>query len=100
MKFHDCLSLHAAGTVVAVMAQPRASRDGVAGMHGNELKVRVAKPPVDDAANDGLRKFLAKLLGLRASEVELLHGRSSRHKKFLVRGLSPETVAERLRDAD
>ena len=39
--------------------QPRASRTGIAGLHGDAIGIRVAAPPVDGAANDALVRFLA-----------------------------------------
>lgn len=40
--------------------QPKASRDQIVGLHGDELKVAITAPPVDGQANAHLTKFLAK----------------------------------------
>src|SRR5690349_9294235 len=47
------------GVVLTVHVQPKASRTEYVGIHGNALKIRVAAPPVDGAANDELVRFLA-----------------------------------------
>ncbi len=85
------------GTVIAIKAQPRARSTELAGLHGAELKVRVAAPPVDSAANEALIAFLAELLGCPKRSVVLLRGGSSTHKQMLVTGVPLETLVERLR---
>jgi uncharacterized protein len=79
-----------------VRVQPRAARSELAGLHGGTLRVRLAAPPVEGAANRELEKLLAKALGLPRSSVELLRGATSREKLVRVHGLSPEQVRERL----
>lgn len=66
----------------------RASRTDVAGEHDGALRVRVAAPPVDGAANEELIRFLARSLRLFASAVEIESGHTSRTKLLLVRGAS------------
>jgi uncharacterized protein len=83
-------------TDLRVRVQPRASRTEVVGLQGGSLKVRLTTPPVEGAANRELERFLAKVLGLPRSSVELLRGATSREKLVRVRGLSPEEVRERL----
>jgi uncharacterized protein (TIGR00251 family) len=79
-----------------VKAQPRAARTALAGLHGPELKVRVAAPPVDDAANAELQRFLAETLGLPRAAVRLVQGRTAGHKVFALTGLSAAEAARRL----
>src|SRR5690606_14969842 len=59
------LRVVAGGVTVAVAAQPGARKSEVAGTHGDALKVRVAAPPVEGAANAALGELLASLLGVR-----------------------------------
>ena len=47
------------GVTIAVQVVPRARRSEVAGPQGERLKVRVAAPPVEGAANEALLAFLA-----------------------------------------
>lgn len=71
---------------------PRASKSAVAGEHEGALRVRVAAPPVEDAANEALVKFLARELGVAARDVESTGGHHSKLKRLRVR----ETDAARL----
>jgi uncharacterized protein (TIGR00251 family) len=69
-----------------VRVVPRASKSAAAGEHGGALKVRVAAPPVEGAANEELARFLAKAFGVAAREVEIVSGRASKSKVVRVRG--------------
>jgi uncharacterized protein len=75
-----------------VRVAPRAARTAVAGEHGGALKVRVAAPPVEGAANAELTRFLARALGLAASAVEVLGGHTSKSKLVRARGATAEQV--------
>jgi uncharacterized protein (TIGR00251 family) len=85
------------GVIVAVYVQPRASRDEVVGMHGDALRVRLTAPPVEGAANQRCREFFAKFLGVSKSDVTLISGDKSRHKRLLIRGVDAAAVFERLK---
>jgi uncharacterized protein (TIGR00251 family) len=76
-----------------VRVVPRASKSEIAGGHGGALKVRIASPPVDGAANEELIKFLAKSFGVTRSAVEIVSGHSSRLKRVTITGPSPEKTA-------
>ena len=84
------------GVRLALHIQPRASRTELAGLHGGALKVRVASPPVAGAANLELVRFVARLLGVARSSVELVSGMGSRRKGLLVHGVSVEEARRRL----
>lgn len=84
------------GVQIALRIQPRASRTEIVGVLGDALKVRVAAPPVDDAANAALLRFLADRLDCPRGAVQLLRGRSARRKVVAIHGVDAATVAERL----
>jgi uncharacterized protein len=86
----------AAGVEILVHVQPRASRTKLVGEHGDRLKIALAAPPVDGAANDELLRFLAETLGVAKRDVELLQGATGRQKLVRVNGLSIDEVAARL----
>lgn len=76
-----------------VHVQPRASRTELAGLHGGALKVRVAAPPVEAAANRALIEFLAECLGVARRSVRIVAGETSRTKVLEVDGITPEQIA-------
>ena len=80
-----CLRQTDAGVEVFLYVQPRASRNKVVGLQGEELKVALTAPPVDGAANKSCCAFLAKLCNLPKSSVKLVSGETSRHKRLLLK---------------
>lgn len=84
MAADDFLSPCKEGVRIALHVQPKASKNEIAGLHGNALKLRIKAPPVDGAANEACLKFLAKLLKRPASSLVLAAGQSSRQKQVLV----------------
>ena len=91
-----CFTDHPEGLILPVRAQPGARKVGVLGGHGGALKVAVTAPPQDGRANQALVEALRDLLGLKRSQVELVSGQTSRDKKFLVRGLTRQELADRM----
>jgi len=75
------------GIRLRVRVQPRASRTEIAGPYGNAVKVRLAAPPVDGAANEALAGFIARHLGVPRSAVRIESGATSRSKIIDVDGI-------------
>jgi uncharacterized protein (TIGR00251 family) len=86
----------ARGVRIRLHVQPRASSTEAAGLHGDALKVRLAAPPVDGAANDALVRWLAGVLSVPRSAVALTAGASSRAKTVEVTGADADDVRRRL----
>ena len=83
------------GTVsFAVRVQPRASRDAIAGEYQGGLKIRLTAPPVDDRANESLRKLLAARLKVPLSAVRIASGERSRTKRVEIRGVTATMIRE------
>lgn len=78
---------------IPVRAQPRASRSELAGEYDGALKVRLAAPPVEGAANEELVRLLARLLGVPKSAVRVVSGESGRNKMVEVEGVAVDDVA-------
>lgn len=84
------------GAAISVHVQPKASRSECTGIHGDALKIRVAAPPADGAANDELCRFLARQCDVPLRAVHILTGMSSRKKRVFVKGRSVEQLFQRL----
>jgi uncharacterized protein (TIGR00251 family) len=76
------------GVRLKLLVQPCSSISEVTGVHDGRLKVRLAAPPVDGAANEALLKFLAKGLGVPRAGVEITSGAKGRRKTVTVLGIS------------
>ena len=72
----------------AVRVQPRASRDEIAGEWQHGRKIRLTAPPVDDRANNALRRLLAARLNVPLAAVRIVAGEHSRAKRIEVRGVT------------
>ena len=76
--------------------QPRASREGTAGVRDGALVVKLTAPPVEGKANAALSRFLGRLLGVPPSSVAIVRGASGRDKLVRVAGTSAAWVRGRL----
>lgn len=83
-----------------VRVTPRARSSGLGAVTDGILSVRVAAPPLDGRANDALRDFLARVLNVRGSSVQISSGDRSRHKIVEVRGITRIEALRRLAGED
>jgi len=81
-----------------VKVQPRASKNGLAGIMEDAVKLRITAPPVDGEANKGVIQFFARLFGISQKEVAIISGISSRTKIVEISGVAVSEVAEILND--
>lgn len=84
------------GVRIRLHVQPRASRTEATGLHGGALKVRLAAPPVDGAANEALVRWIADRLDVPRSAVSITGGGSSRTKTVEVAGIDEAEARRRL----
>lgn len=90
------LKPHTEGVLLPVKAAPASRQNGIQGVHAGHLKVAVTAAPEKGKANKALAQVLAKQLGLRKSDVQLVQGETSSQKQFLIRGLSVEELQAKL----
>lgn len=81
----------AGGVRIAVRVTPRGGRDAIEGLGVDagerpHLKLRIAAVPVDGAANDAVERLLARALGAKAGDVEVVSGETARAKLVEVDG--------------
>ncbi len=85
--------------LLQLKVQPNASSSGWAGRYGERLKIRLQSPPQNGKANIELIRFLSEALGIGKSNLELIHGQTSRDKTVRITGLSAEGLAALLPDS-
>lgn len=83
----------------AVRVVPNASRSEIVGEHDGQLRVRVAAPPVEGAANEELTRCLARAFKVPPRDVEITSGHASKSKAVRVRGVTREML-EKLSQGD
>ncbi len=86
----SAVSETADGLVLRLYIQPKASRDALVGVHGDELKVAITAPPVDGQANAHLVKFLAKQFRVAKGQVVIEKGELGRHKQVKI--INPQHI--------
>jgi len=82
-----------------VQVVPRASRSEVVGEYNGSLRIRLAAPPVDGAANEELIRVLAKTFKVPRGAVKLVSGHSSKIKQVSIEALPDKIVAQLKRDS-
>jgi uncharacterized protein (TIGR00251 family) len=85
----------AEGWLLAIYVQPGARTSEVVGLHGEDLKIRIAAPPADGRANALLEEFIAAALGVPKRCVSVVKGGASRRKTVQV--AAPQANPELLR---
>lgn len=92
-----CLQILADGSLLLRLhVQPRAAANGLAGMQGDMLKIRLTTPPVDGKANKAVVAYLAKLFHLPQSAFSIKRGQQSRSKTLVIMGADAQQVRSAL----
>lgn len=82
---------------ITLQIVPRARTTELAGTYGEALRIRVAAPPADGAANAELVRFLAERLGVPRGRVRIVSGALARRKIIDVEGMSAASMVRALR---
>jgi len=87
-------SQHNRALTFAVRVVPRAPRSAVVGEHDGALRVRIAAPPAEGAANRELKRLLAKSFKLPQNAVEIVAGSNSKNKIVRIHGADPARLEQ------
>jgi hypothetical protein len=79
-----------------VRVVPRASQSSIEGIYGGALKVKIAAPPVDGAANEELVAVLAKAFDVARSRIRVVRGARSRTKSVEIEGVRASDIRLRI----
>ncbi len=83
---------------ISIRLQPRAKRDEIAGQRNGALLVRVKARPIENRANDALRRVIASKAGIPKRQVTIVSGHKTRDKLVRVEGLAPLELRRALED--
>jgi uncharacterized protein (TIGR00251 family) len=85
------------GSALAIRVTPRASRNEIVELlEDGTIKVRIAAPPSDNEANETLISFLAEVLGVPKSRLDIVAGASGRDKLVSIVDMDAETAHQRI----
>lgn len=73
------------GILFKVFVQPRSSKNVITGVYGDAIKIKLTAPPVNGAANKMCIKYLANILNISKSKVEIISGHTNHTKHLLVK---------------
>ncbi len=80
----DAVKMDADDLIIRLYIQPKASRDQIVGLHGDEVKIAITAPPVDGKANAHLTKVLSKQFKVAKGAIEIEKGELGRHKQIRI----------------
>jgi len=84
------------GVEISVKVVPGASRNRVAGLMGNSLKIALSAPPEKGKANQNVVDLLAKTLGIKRNAIDIVAGHTQPMKTVLVTGITADEIHARL----
>lgn len=85
------------GAAIAVRVTPRMAKNEIYEiLDDGTVKIRLTAPPVDGKANQALLEFLAKVLQVHLSNLEIIAGLSGRDKLITVMNMTAEQVQDRI----
>ncbi len=87
---------HQAGAVLTVVVTPQSSRTAFDRWDEEAIRIRVAAPPVEGAANAALVRFIATSINRPLSSVSVIGGATGRRKRILISGIAPADLTRRL----
>lgn len=86
----------ATGVELDIRVIPRAKKSGLGGVRDEAVLIRLAAPPVENAANDALIAFLSETLSVPRRAIRIISGGRARHKRVAVDGVARDTVRKQL----
>ena len=85
------------GSALAVRVTPRASKNEISEvLSDGTVKVHLTAPPVEGKANEALLKFMAGVLGVASSRLEVVAGASGRDKIISVTDMDAATLHKKI----
>lgn len=85
------------GSALAVRVTPRASKNEIVEvLSDGTIKIHLTAPPIEGKANEALIKFLAEVLGVSTTRIEVVAGAGGRDKLISVLEMDTATVHQKI----
>ena len=84
------------GVLFQAKVVPGSSRTAACGLLDRMLKIKVAAPPEKGKANACIVEYLAKVLGLKKNDIEILSGLTGPVKQIHISGIDGQTLCKAL----
>ena len=80
------------GVEIRVKVVPGSSKTQVAGTLDDMLKIKIAAPPEKGKANQSLIAFIAKNLGVKKNDIDIVSGKTKPIKLLRISGTDPGQI--------
>lgn len=80
------------GVILSIRTLPGSSKNRIVGEYGGRLKLAVTAAPEKGKANKAVIELLADILRINESSIHIISGESSRDKRLMIEGLTPEDL--------
>ena len=84
------------GLILNIYVVPRSSKSEIAGIYNDCLKIKLKSPPIDNAANEELVRFLSKRLQIPKRNIEIISGHKQKRKVVLVNEVDSNKIKKLL----
>lgn len=90
----DQLEIREIGNSVSfsVKVVPGSSRDTIAGVLGDKLKIKTSAPPEKGKANKSVIKILSNTLNISIEDIDIVKGTTSPIKELMISGLNSDVL--------
>ena len=86
----------ATGIELDVRVIPRAKKSSLGGVRDGAVVIRLAAPPVENAANEALVSLLSDILHVPRRAIRIVSGERARHKRVAIDGLARDLAKTHL----
>ncbi len=84
------------GIIINLKVIPNSSKNEIAGIFNNSIKVKINTPPDKGRANDKLISFLSEKLDIKKSDIIILKGEKNKEKKLLIKSYDINKIEKNL----
>ena len=82
-----------AGAAISVRVTTRSPQTELAGiMDDGTIKIKLTSPPIDGKANQELIRFLAAIMEIPKTNIEIISGQSNKNKLIVLFGIDSDRV--------